>query len=61
MVIKTKLNLNTLFSKPLKREKAKKKVLFTAGCDDEISKNDRQKFTGKVWSKTCKILSYDKV
>ena len=28
MVIKTKLNLNTLFSKPLKREKAKKKVLF---------------------------------
>ena len=56
MVIKTKLNLNTLFSKPLKREKAKKKVLFTAGCDDEISKNDRQKFTGKVWSKTCKIL-----
>lgn len=41
MVIKTKLNPNTLFLKPLKREKAKKKVIFTAGCDDEISKNDR--------------------
>lgn len=51
MVIKTKLNPNTLFLKPLQREKAKKKAIFTAGCDDEISKNDREKFTGKVWSK----------
>jgi hypothetical protein len=61
MVIKTKMILNTLFLKPLKREKAKKKVIFTAGCDDEISENDKKKFTGKVWSKRCKVLSYDKV